>query len=168
MAEITLRAIEEHDLPLIQSWRNSNYVMPNCRQYRPLSYEDMLRWYKTQRDDDYNLSQDLFIIVCDNKDIGVGGFTRIDWRNRKGEVSFYIGDISSMAEETVKLALSHIIQYGLATLCLRKIYFPCYEFNPYLPYYKEVMNEEYIAKSEYYQDGKFWDRIILSKFAEDK
>src|SRR3990167_5229617 len=144
MAEITLRAIEKEDLKTIQRWRNSSNVMPYCRQYRPLSMQDMEKWYQSS-DKEYNLINDLFLICLkDGTPIGVGGFVRIDWRNRKAEVSFYIGEDSHRNRETIKLAISHIVQYGKATLNLWKVYFPCYSFNPFLPIYEEVMPREYI------------------------
>ena len=165
---ITLRAIEESDLGLIQLWRNSTYVMPYCRQYRPLSYQDMVNWYETKKDDDYNLTTDLFMIMSDMTPIGVGGYTRIDWRNRKGEVSFYVGKVDSLDEKTIIEALSVVVAYGLRTLNLFKVYFPCYSNNPYLEYYEKVMEREYTAPKEYYWNGVYLDRIILSKYEDCK
>lgn len=160
MAEITLRAIEKWDLPTIQRWRNSPQVLPYCRQYRPVSMVDMEQWYKKLTEDkDYNLVNDLFIIEYKGVSFGVGGFVRIDFRNRRGELSFYIGEEIGIV--TIKKALMAIIHYGTATLNLWKISFPCYSFNPKIPIYKEIMTEEYIAKNEYFWDGKYYDRIVL-------
>lgn len=165
---ITLRAIEEADLSLIKTWRNSTYVMPYCRQYRPLSRQDMYDWYMAKKDGDYNLTTDLLMIMLDSKPIGVGGYTRIDWRNRKGEVSFYVGDISSLLEENIVEALSVVVEYGLKTLNLFKVYFPCYSNNPYIPFYEKVLQREYLAPNEYFWDGRYLDRIVLSKYEECK
>ncbi len=165
MAEIKLLPIEESDLQDLLWWRNSSDVMPYCRQYRQLSVKNMQEWYKKLHEDkDYNLTNDLFIIEHDNNKIGVGGFVRIDWRNRKGELSFYVGESSFRTQEIINKALMAIVGYGFKTLNLWKIYFPIYSFNPYLSMYKEVLKEEYIAKEEYYWQGKYYDRIILTAY----
>ena len=162
MAEITLRAIEKDDLDVIQIWRNSPNVLPYCRQYRPLSMEDMEAWYeKLHKDKDYNLTNDLFVIENKGRQIGVGGFVRIDWRNRKAELSFYVGEGTDRTEEVITESILAIVGYGFKTLGLHKVYFPVYAANPYLSIYEKVLTREYIAKEEYYWEGKFHDRIIL-------
>ena len=164
---ITLRAIEKDDLKRIQRWRNSDDVMPYCRQYKPLSQSDMLVWYDgLTKDKEYNLVNDLQLIELDGIPIGVGGFVRIDWRNRKAEVSFYVGEISKSNPATIQSALMAIVQYGFTTLNLWKVYFPVYSNNNNLETYKEVLKEEYVAKKEYYWNGKYLDRIILVKYNE--
>lgn len=169
MVKIKLCAIDKNDLDLILSWRNSENVMPFCRQYRPLSLDDMELWYDSLKtDSSYNLPADMFLIKKEHKPIGVGGFVRIDHRNRIGELSFYIGEDTERSEENIANALSELMEYAFQTLGLHKVYFPCYSFNPYLELYEKVMLREYIAKQEYYWQGKFWDRIILTKYAESK
>lgn len=166
MAKVTFRQIEDYDLPVIQYWRNSDHVMPYCRQYRHLTLADMEKWYKDlHRDKDFSLTNDFFLFFHGDKPAGVCGLTRIDWRNRKAEVSFYVG-INEDVSEIIEQALPMLIQYGLTTLGLWKIYFPVYEFNPWLDKYKEVMSEEYIALKEYYWNGKHWDRIILVAYGK--
>ena len=162
---IKLKPIEKKDLDKIQVWRNSNNVMPYCRQYRPLSKQDMSNWHdRLTNDKDYNLTNDLFIIEYNEeitKDIGVGGFVRIDWRNRKAELSFYVGESAYCNEVVFNLAIPALLEYGFKTLGLHKIYFPIYSFNPYLPIYKKILKEEYTAKEEYFWEGKYHDRVIL-------
>jgi len=165
MAEISLRAICNMDLSVMQYWRNSPKVMPYCRQYRELSYEDMVEWFtKLAKDKDYNLVNDLFMICMDCKPVGVGGFVRIDWRNRKGEISFYVAEEAT--KKDIAKALSHVVEYGFKTLNMHKVYFPCYQKNPNISTYEKVMKREYTAKNEYYWDGEYLDRIVLVKYNE--
>ena len=168
MAQIVFRAIEKEDLKLIHKWRNSDNVMPNCRQYRPLSMQDMEGWYSSlKQDNDYNLTNDMFVIEKDNKPIGVCGLVRIDWRNRKGEISFYIADISDCNKENISNSLLLLVDYAFKTLNIHKVVFPVYSFNHLLPIYAEILDEEYRAEEEYYWDGKYWDRIILSAYNDE-
>lgn len=159
MAKITLQPIERDDLDILQGWRNSESILPYCRQHKPLSEDDMLIWYDTGDRDE------LFVIEYNAKQIGVGGLVRIDWRNRKGEVSFYVAE--KVGNQVITEALVAVIQYGLATLGLWKVYFPVYSFNPKLPLYEKVMKREYIALKEYYWNGKHHDRIILTRFQNE-
>ena len=165
MAEVELHPIEKTHLPLLQKWRNSADVMPYCRQYRPLTMEDMQIWHENlHKDRDFNLTNDFFLLVSDGHPIGVGGLTRIDWRNRKGEVSLYAA-VKKDTENLLEKALCRIMEYAFATLNLHKVYFPVYSFNPYLKVYERCMTREYTAKSEYYWNGTYYDRVVLSKFS---
>lgn len=165
MAEIVLRAIEKEDLALLQRWRNSEEVMPYCRQYRPLSVANMQAWYRLLNSDkQYNLINDLFMIIVDGVAIGVGGFVRIDWRNRKAELSFYVGENPSMYKNNLSEILVSFMDYGSKTLGLHKIYWPVYSFNPYLKIYEKLFKKEAVLKKEYYWNGKFHDRIIFTKY----
>ena len=124
---------------------------------------DMERWYSNLREDgDYHLTNDFFLLLCDSTPIGVGGYTRIDWRNRKAELSFYVAEVDN--EEIITEALNKTLLYGLATLNLYKIYFPVYSFNPRLEIYKKVMLEEYTAYNEYFWEGKYYHRVVLVKY----
>ena len=164
---ITLIDIEFCDLPLIWSWRNSKHVMSCCRQYRPLTEVDMKKWYENlTNDSDYHLTNDMFMVRRENYCIGVAGLTRIDWRNRKAEVSFYIGDPSENNKDNITEALMALTHYAFKTLGLHKIYWPVYSFNPNLQIYEEIMEREYVAKGEYFWEGKFHDRVVLVKYEQ--
>lgn len=139
---VELRPIEESDLSILQRWRNSDIVMPYCRQYRPLTKQNMRDWFIAGD------NKELFILKYDSSRIGVGGFIRIDWRNRKTEMSFYVGEDTYRTEEIISQAILCLVDYAFKTLNLHKIYFPCYSFNPNLPIYEKVLKREYTAKKE--------------------
>jgi len=166
VAEVRLREVEWGDIEYIRCMRNHPSVMPYCRQYKPLSMEDMEKWYeRLNNDKDYNLTNDLFVIISDNIIVGVCGLTRIDWRNRKGEVTFYVVDTEDRAE-IISKALSMLMGYAFETLNLHKIYWPVYSFNPLLEVYEGHMGREYVAKKEYYWEGAYHDRVVLVAYNE--
>lgn len=161
-----LREINECNLGRIRNWRNSDTVMPYCRQYRPLTERDMLVWYNRLREDhDYNLTNDFFLMEKEHTLIGVCGMTRIDWRNSKAELSFYIGEPAWNTTDVVHEGIRAILRYAFDTLAIHKVYFPVYQHNPNLEMYKAIMRHEYTAKNEYYWDGKLQDRIVLVAYA---
>src|SRR3990167_9268340 len=127
---ITFKPLEEEDLTLLQHWRNSPGVLPYVREYRFLSDYDQDKWWesyqKSRRTSEWD--QELMIIQLDTgKDwktnglsgiggsvtfnidgktykgpIGVGGFVRTQWRNRKAELSFFICKDSYKTREIIK------------------------------------------------------------------
>lgn len=164
-----LLPIEKEDLPLLQHWRNSDNVMPYCRQYRPLSMQDMENWtLNFSKSLDYNLTNDLFILTHKGLKVGVGGIIRIDWRNSKGELSLYVGEPQENPQAIFSDAISTLVGYAFKTLNLYKIYWPVYSFNPHLPIYERCLKREYVAKEEYYWDGKFHDRVILVAYNDKR
>ena len=166
MAEVTFGTIEKPDLASIRMMRNDPSVMPYCRQYRPLTQQDMEKWYELfGKDKDYNLTNDLHTICSDGKIVGVCGLTRIDWRNRKGEVTFYVVDTKDR-QEIISKALSMLMGYAFETLGLHKIYWPVYSFNPLLEVYEGHMGREYVAKKEYFWEGAYHDRVVLVAYNE--
>lgn len=189
---ISFRAIEKSDLPIIKVWRNSDDVMPYCREYRYLSDHDQEKWFesyqKQRRDTEWD--QELMVITnrvtnetvyckeCEKerddavyyykKDVGVGGFTRIEWKNRKAELSFYLGDCKiGEREELFKASLLCLLEFGFNRFNLNKIYFPVYAFNPHLKLYQTIFKTEAILKQEYYWDDKYHDRYYLSLLKEE-
>lgn len=160
---ITFRVIEESDLEKLKEWRNDPKLQPYMREYRLLNEFDQNNWYtnylKQRRTSDWD--SELFVMELKlgklTKGIGVGGFTRIEWKNRKAELSFYIID-----DKLIELALFEIVSKGFNEFGFHKIYWPVYGHDPRLETYKKVFVREAILKEEYFYGGKFQDRIYLS------
>lgn len=89
-AKVKFRAIERDDLPRLRDWRNSPAIRRRIREFRLLSLVDQERWSESLRNDRHTIMFD----VLDEKDtlIGVAGLTYIDWKDRRAEVSIYVGD----------------------------------------------------------------------------
>ena len=89
-AKVKFRAIERDDLPRLRDWRNSPAIRRRTREFRLLSLVDQERWFESLHNDRHTIMFD----VLDEKDtlIGVAGLTYIDWKNRRAEVSIYVGD----------------------------------------------------------------------------
>src|SRR3990167_3241606 len=91
---IIFKPIEKYHLVLLKEWRNSDSVRPYVREYRLLNDSDQDAWYQyylqSRLRSDWN--QEIYMIHEDTIPIGVGGFTRIEWRNRRSELTFYLGN----------------------------------------------------------------------------
>lgn len=122
----------------------------------------------TTGQDSYFLNQDKQNVTgLVKKPIGVGGFTRVEWKNRKAEFSFYIGESEHRNTETIKEALKLLLKKGFNEWNFNKVYWPVYEHDPNFYIYNQVFNLESVLKSEYYWSGKFQDRLYLSLLKKD-
>jgi RimJ/RimL family protein N-acetyltransferase len=153
---IILDTIKSEDLMILRDWRNSDNVRPYCCQYTYLTDADMEAWYTSL------VSDNSVAMLGIRKPevvglIGACGITRIRWRWRLGEITFYIGPRLYSTEDIIGDTLSQLIEYAFKTLNLHKLYWPVYSHNPYLPIYKKFFKEEAILRKEYYWDGKYYD-----------
>lgn len=166
---ITFRSIEEKDLEIIKYWRNSPGVLPYVREYRLLSDYDQDKWFeayqKQRRTSDWD--QELMLILDEDLSIGVGGFVRTQWRNRRAELSFFIGEDAARTKDIIKDSLESLIDLGFNTYGFNKITWPVYGHDPNLDIYKDILKEEAVLKEEYFWNGKFYDRHYLSILAKD-
>ncbi|MFH1749968.1 MAG: hypothetical protein ABH837_03715, partial [bacterium] len=80
-------ALEKEHITKLKNWRNSQ--MKILRQFSPLSDFHQEKWWSHLKDDK---SQVLFSIYIQKKEnmefIGYCGITNLDFKNRKGEISF--------------------------------------------------------------------------------
>lgn len=168
-----LREINRSDLKQLQEDRNSLLVMPYCREYRYLTEKDQEDWYeqyhKSRRKSDWD--QELMVMapsIDSNLIYGVAGFTRIQWKNRKAEVSLYIANYGSLPkEQVIEGAIEHLFYRAFDVFNFRKIYWPVYGHDPNLEWYKQFFTEEAVLKEEYYWHGKYYDRHYLVKYKKE-
>lgn len=161
------RAIEREDLTRIKNWRNSAELSAFCREYRLLNDADQDAWFdsyqRARHDTDWG--QELMMINAES----VGGFVRIQWRNRRAEVSYltnlphrYIHPQYEHASMAVKEEIMALLWKGFYDFGFNKITWPVYAHHPFLGLFKSIMVEEAILKDEYFQNGEFLDRHYLS------
>jgi len=185
---ISLRAIEQKDLSLMKQWRNSDVVRPYVREFRFLSDRDQDNWWVeyslSRRDSDWGSEimiiqkhlqpSDFTALVGESvtgnwevseqntMPIGVGGFTRIQWRNRRAELTFYVGELEQRTADVIVGALYTILRKGFWELNLHKITWPVFGNDPNLPIYQKLIPAEAILKEEYFWGGRYYDRYYLS------
>ena len=159
-----LREILRSDLETLRKIRNSKAVMPFCREYRLLTEQDQENWWedysKNRRKSDFG--QEIMAIEYRGKVCGAGGFTRIDWKDQKAELTFYIEE-ESQEEGVIVECLNQLIWWGFFKLNFHKIYWPVYGHDKKVRIYKKVFDLEAVLKEEYYHEGAFFDRVYLSR-----
>lgn len=166
---ITFRPIERADLPMLKEWRNSDSVRPYVREYRYLNDSDQEEWYasylRSRRKADFD--QEILLILYNNTPMGVGGFTRIEWRNSRAELTFYLkpldNDYTGVEEDFRNICLQKLIEKAFSEYGFHKITWPVYDHDPNLALYKSIFDVEAILREEYFWDGRWQSRIYLSK-----
>lgn len=165
--KVVFRAIEREDLKQLRDWRNSQDIRQRTREYRLLSMENQERWFQGLHDDRNTV---MFAVTDENKKlIGVVGLTYIDWKNRRAEVSIYIGDEAAQGKGYGFDALVTLLGYGFHTLNLHKLYAEIFGFNePSVRLFEKAgLRRDGLKREDHFVDGKYWDTYIYSILASE-
>ena len=113
-----IRRIEESDLPIRVSWMNNPIIYANMGFTPPITLENTIQWYKR------NLTRDdrIDVTYLDEEDriVGFGGITQIDWRLRRGETYTFISP-EHLHQGIGTHANQLLISYAFNVLQLNKI-----------------------------------------------
>ncbi|WP_152286908.1 GNAT family N-acetyltransferase [Flavicella marina] len=168
---VGLRAVEKEDLSLFRDWRNLESFRKHFREVRELSLADQEAWFDSlQKTRHINF---MFTIVDleTNKPIGAAGILYVNWINRSGDFSFYIGENEVYVDDKdlSKEAASLLIDYGFNNLNLNKIWMELYEFDSKkIQFFKELnFQVDGKLRANCFEDGKYWDSIIISLLKDD-
>ena len=107
---IYLRPQEDRDYPLTMAWRSHPLVYEGSySQVEPLEWEEHTNWIRSR-----NRDWHAFIIMYDNRPVGILNFTQLDhW---EPEIGVYIGEVSlwgkGVGKEAVRLGLEYIKAQG--------------------------------------------------------
>ena len=167
-----LRAVEREDLPLLRDWRNNPAFRRNFREVRELNMASQELWFQ----DCCLRNPNNFMFVIEDLEtqqpIGACGLLYVNWIIRSADFSFYIGhqnlyiDSKGYAEDASK----QLINYGFGNLNLNKIWMELYEFDEQKIHFymtKFNFNKDGTLRENCYENGRFWDSVILSKLKTD-
>ncbi len=160
--------LEEDHLAKIKKWRNSQIRV--LRQFEPLTDQDQEKWFEKISEDS---KQVLFgITILDDKEknplIGYCGVTNIDFRNRRGEISFMIDPERATDEKLYRedfLAVLHMLsKYGFEELNLNKLFTETFSFRKK---HAKILEEfgfklDGILRNHHFTNGNFYDSVIHS------
>ena len=111
----------------------------------------------------------MFVIDLDNeKSIGIVGFKNLDWVNRNSELFIYIGDEEYWGKGYGTQALELIIKFAFNNLNLHMLYLEVFSYNKNATktYERLGFKQDGILRQSKFQDGKYYDKIIMSKINE--
>ena len=165
---VTLRQIEETDMPKLRDWRNSPYIRAGTRGYRPLNMLNQRRWLESLSMDQSNI---MFAIEKKGVEVIIGccGLTNINWKEGHGEVSIYIGEEKWGGKGFATDAIHLLIEYGFKELRLHRIYGIIFEYNvaSVKLFEKNGFTFEGRHREARFWDGKFRDELVYGILESD-
>lgn len=161
---ITLRAIEESDLPLLHQWANDPVTQDGIGELHfPSSLQFHKTWFDSLKSD--KLNQRFVVEVPDVGIIGISSIVNIDWRNRHAWHGLVLGDASHRGKGYGVDAILATMRYAFDELNLERLDGSMIEYNTAsLATYcgkKVGWSEEGRKRNYFYRKGRFWDQIIV-------
>lgn len=159
---IRLRAVEKKDLKQLMNWRNDPDVKKFTREYRVLSMQNQTQWLESLARDKNTI---MFVVETKKeKLIGCTGLTYIDWKNRRAEVSIYIGDKKHKGKGYGTDTLRTLMEYGFKELNLHMLFGEIFEYNKanIRLFEKCGFKKDAVLRHRLYRDGKYWDSLFYS------
>ena len=168
---VKLRAIELSDLEQLRIWRNNPINRQYFREYRELSDQDQMDWYK-------NIVQAkkevlMFAIIDIDTEILLGacGLCYIDYIRRSADLSIYIGhnDIYLDSKYSIDCA-KLLLDYGFDEIGLHRIWSEVYSHDTVKQNFFDSLGFQIDGRlrQSHWTGGKWEDSIIYSFLSCDK
>jgi RimJ/RimL family protein N-acetyltransferase len=124
-----LRAIEEKDLAKLLQWRNQPNFRKYFREYRELNWEMQFAWYQDKVVSDDRVR--MFAILDQEKElIGACGVCYINWVDRNGDFSIYIGANDLYIDDVLAIDAAYsLIRYSFEELNLHRLWAEIYDID---------------------------------------
>ncbi len=161
---IYLAAIEREDLPLFMTWRNNPDFRMHFREYREINSDMQQKWYEQRVLNDPSTIMFSIVDKKTGKTIGCCGICYVNWVNRCGDISIYIGENNVYLDERAEEACILLLDYGFNILGLHKLWSEIYELDVKR---KEMVIKlnfhlDGIQREHYFYNGKWWDSFLFS------
>ena len=167
--ERCLCPLERQFLPKLKKWRNLQIKV--LRQFKLLTDYDQEKWFENLSEDEHQL---IFgIITFDEKRekevlIGYCGITNIDFKNRRGEISFLVDPDrvkdEKLYREDFLSVLYMLCKCGFEELNLNKLFTETFSFRKnHLRILEEFgFKSDGTLRSHHFTCGQYYDSIIHS------
>lgn len=114
---VTLRRLTEDKIEMIRNWRNDPKIAQYMEYKEYISPEMQKKWFdKINNDNNY-----YFLIVVDNKEIGLINIRDIDYEKREGEGGIYIYDDEYLNSDISFRSVLLLFDFGFEKLGLEQI-----------------------------------------------
>lgn len=162
-----LGPLEKEHVSKLKDWRNAQ--MSVLRQYAPLTDEHQKRWLAFVKGDKNQILFSLYAREGAKEHyIGYCGITHIDYRNKRGEISFIV-DPKRAAKSTAYrgdfiAVLAMLSRYGFGEIGLHKLFTDTFEYRNahirILEYFG--FKKEGTLRHHYFGEGVYFNSFIHS------
>jgi len=166
MVSIKLRKINANDLEMIMKWRMSPDVTKYMYSEPVLDMQKQTQWFNKI---ELSESDKYWIIVIDDTPIGVLNLTNIDYKNKRSDWAYYIGDTSFRGRGIARSLECNIYDYVFYELELNKLCCEVFTFNEKVISMHEKYGSEIegTLKQHIQKNGMFYD-IVKMGITRDK
>lgn len=167
---LTLRAIEEGDLDLLQKWANDPVTQDGIGELHfPSSMDFHRNWFQNLKND--KLNQRLVLEIPSGDIIGISSIMNIDWRNRHAWHGLVIGDSSHRGKGYGIDAVMATMRYAFEEMNLERLDGSMLEYNTHslATYCSEKLGwkEEGRRRNYYFRKNRFWDQVVVGVTKND-
>lgn len=165
-----LRAIERQDLPQLLEWRNRPDFRRYFREYRELGLEQQEAWYQKHVLNDPSTRMFAIVDLDDGRLLGACGLCYIDWVNRSGDFSIYIGaDGAYIDHAYAPDAARLLLAYGFDELNLHRVWAEIYSFDAIkTDFLKSIgFRLEGRHRQTHWSEGKWCDSLFFGLLAKE-
>lgn len=165
---VRLRAFDNSDLMKSLSYANDYGVMRGASGaiLYPSTVDDAAR--AMGQNTSYTAGEYQFAIETKEKNefIGQCGFTKVNWKNRVGEIGILIGEKAYRGMGCGADAIKVLCRFGFEEMNLHKIKALVFDFNEAALrcYQKCGFETEGVLKREIYREGRYHDVVCMALF----
>jgi len=165
---VTLRAIEEGDLEILQKWANNPEIQYWLGGWHfPTNMNDQKKWFSG-----LSVGSNNQRFAVETKDLGIIGTANlvdIDWKNRNAFHGLLLGDKDIRGKGYGVDTMMAIIKYAFEELGLNRLDGTVIEYNniSFNMVKKCGWKEEGRQRKWYFRKNKYWDRILIGITKED-
>ena len=158
---VALREVRESDIPIIFEWLNDYQLRISSAPYRPVSWPEHVKWVTARLQ---NGSETFFVIVLEERPIGVVNLSSLDSHNRSAEFSIRIGDSSDQGKGYGTQAVQLLIDFCWRDLNLHRLSLTVFSDNSRAisSYKKTGFELEGELRQAAFISGSWRNLIILS------
>lgn len=160
---VTLRAIEETDIPSLHRWANDPVTQDAIGELHfPSSLKFHQEWLNAVRGDRLNQR---FIVETPEGAIGISSIVQIDWRNRHAWHGLVLGESGHRGRGYGTDAIMATMRYAFDELNLERLDGGMIAYNtasiatycgPKLGWKEEGRRRNY-----FFRKGRYWDQVVV-------
>lgn len=167
---LTLRAIEENDLNLLQKWANDPATQDGIGELHfPSSMDFHKAWFQNLKSD--KLNQRFVVDVPEIGIIGISSIMNIDWRNGHAWHGLILGEDSHRRKGYGIDAIMATMRYAFEEMNLERLDGSMIEYNKLsISTYcgkRLGWKEEGRRRNYYFRKGRYWDQVLVGITKQD-
>lgn len=167
--KVTLRAIEQEDLELLNKWSNDpeiNYMLGGW--HFPSSMQDQEKWFHSLS---VNSNHQKFAIITEDLGlIGMANLVDVNWKDRNAFHGMLLGDKDMRGKGYGVDTIMAVSKYAFEELGLMRMNGTMISYNePSIAVYTKKCGWqiEGVKKNHYFRKNQWWDQVVVGITRDD-